>query len=283
MGNSQKPIMRRLPLFLSIAVVMMVLILPNSVLSQQATGKSRDWQFGLSIYGWFPEINGRTAFSPEGSDSKFKIDIEDILENLEFVLMGALDVRKGSFGVFTDAIYMDLGNSGSASIDGSIGPGAVPTNVTANVDFDMESLIWNLLAYYRAVDKNRTALDIVAGTRYLDVEQKVKWDIVGNVDSVPVAERSGDAKASVSNWDVILGVRGRFGFGVKKTWFIPYYLDAGVGDSDFTWQGVAGLGYAFGWGEIVAAWRYLYYDMPSDKAIEDISFSGPEAGVTFRW
>jgi len=33
----------------------------------------------------------------------------------------------------------------------------------------------------------------------------------------------------------------------------------------------------------VAAWRYLYYDMPSGKAIKDINFSGPAIGLTFRW
>ncbi|MEN8243787.1 MAG: hypothetical protein ABFS43_02665 [Thermodesulfobacteriota bacterium] len=82
---------------------------------------------------------------------------------------------------------------------------------------------------------------------------------------------------------MIFGVRGRFAFGSKKALFVPYYLDLGFGESDITWQGVAGLGYAFGWGEIVAAWRYLYYDMSSGSAIDEISFSGPEAGVTFRW
>jgi hypothetical protein len=88
---------------------------------------------------------------------------------------------------------------------------------------------------------------------------------------------------AMTNWDVIFGVRGRFAFGSQKALFIPYYLDMGVGDSDLTWQGVAGLGYAFGWGEIVAAWRHLYYDMSSGSAIDEISFSGPVAGVTFRW
>lgn len=269
--------------FFPLAAVLMVLLLSSGVIAQQDADKADGWQFGVSIYGWFPAITGNTVFSPEGSDSEFEVDIENILENLESVLMGSVDVRKGAWGVFTDAIYMDVGDSGKASVDGSIGPSAVPTNVTADVDFDLESLIWNLLAYFRAVDKGWGALDIVAGTRYLDIEQKVKWDIVANADAVPVAERSGDAKASVTNWDVIFGVRGRVAFGAKKALFVPYYLDVGVGDSDLTWQGVAGLGYAFGWGEIVAAWRYLYYDMPSGSAIDEINFSGPEAGVTFRW
>jgi len=270
-------------IFIPLVALMTVVLLANGAIAQQSADKANAWEFGVSIYGWFPDISGNAVFSPEGSDSEFEIDIEDILENLEMFLMGSLDVRKGAFGVFTDVIYMDVGDSASSSMDGSIGQGQVPTNVTADVDFEMTSWIWNLLAYYRAIDKNWGALDIVAGTRYLDVEQKVKWDIVENVNTVPVAERTGDIKGSVSNWDVIFGVRGRFAFGAKKALFMPYYLDMGVGDSDFTWQGVAGLGYAFGWGEIVAAWRHIYYDMPSGAIVGDITFSGPEAGVTFRW
>ncbi len=33
--------------------------------------------------------------------------------------------------------------------------------------------------------------------------------------------------------------------------------------------------------EVTAAWRYLYYDMPSDKRIKDMDFSGPVIGATF--
>jgi len=266
-----------------LAAVLVFLLLVNGADSLQAAEVANDWQFGISIYGWFPDISGKTAFSPDGSDSEFKVDIDDIIENLEFILMGSFDVRKGAWGVFTDVIYMDVGDTASSSVDGSIGPGDVPTNVTADVSFDLKSWIWTLNGYFRAVDKPGWSFDMMAGTRYLDVDQKVKWDITGNVADVPVAERSGDDKESLGNWDVIFGVRGKFNLGAKKALFVPYYLDLGFGESDFTWQGVLGLGYTFHWGEIVAAWRYLYYDLSSDSVIDEISFSGPEAGVTFRW
>lgn len=284
MAKANTSILFRILSLKMLAVIMMVLLLSNHALAQQPADKANGWEFGASIYMWFPDLNGKTSFSPPGSDSEFEVDIEDILENLEFALMGSFDVRKGAWGVFTDLIYMDVGNSASSSMDGSIGPGQLPTNVTAVVDFNMESWIWNLTGYYRALNMKGTTLDVVAGTRYLDVEQNVKWDITAIVDGdVPVAEQTGQVEVGVSNWDVIFGFRGRIGLGAKKALFIPYYLDVGVGDSDLTWQGVAGLGYAFGWGEIAAVWRYLYYDMSSGSAIDEISFSGPEAGVMFRW
>jgi hypothetical protein len=64
---------------------------------------------------------------------------------------------------------------------------------------------------------------------------------------------------------------------------VPYYVDVGTGNSNFTWQGIAGVGYAFHWGEVVAAWRYLDYNFKSGKAVEGVNFNGPAVGVAFRW
>jgi hypothetical protein len=111
----------------------------------------------------------------------------------------------------------------------------------------------------------------------------VDWVVTGTVGPISVPDRTGTAKASLTNWDALIGVRGRYAFGAQKAWFVPYHFDVGTGDSDLTWQGIAGMGYAFRWCEVEAVWRYLYYDLPSDKAISDMSFSGPAMGVTFRW
>jgi hypothetical protein len=44
-----------------------------------------------------------------------------------------------------------------------------------------------------------------------------------------------------------------------------------------------GVGYAFGWGDLKVAWRYLDYDLESGAPIADLNFSGPALGATFRW
>jgi hypothetical protein len=244
--------------------------------------ESEGWQFGASIYGWFPDISGETAFPNNGS-GEFTVDIENILDNLEFTLMGTFDARKGRWGFLTDAIYMDVGNSQTGGRDYLIGGIQVPATATGTVDLDIKSLIWTLAGYYRAIDKAGYTLDVVGGTRYLDVEQKVNWSLTGNIGALPPASRTGAAESSLTNWDLIIGVRGRYAFGAQKSWFVPYYLDVGTGESDLTWQGVAGLGYAFGWGEVTAIWRYLYYDLSTDIGIKDMNFSGPGIGATFRW
>lgn len=278
-----KPAEKAFFIYVPMAALIMALMVATSALAQQAEADENAWQFGVSIYGWFPDISGETSFSPDGSNSEFKIDFDDILDSLEFALMGSLDIRKGALGLFTDVIYMDAGNSKQSTASGSIGDTAIPVDVSGDVKIELESWVWTLSGYFRAIETKGASLDFLAGTRYLDVSQKVEWQFTSNVNDVPLRERVGDAETSLTNWDVIFGLRGRFVFGAHKAWFVPYYLDLGFGDSDFTWQGVAGLGYAFGWGELVAAWRHLYYDMPSGMAIADMSFSGPVAGVTFRW
>ena len=282
MRRSIKSTTRKSIFSLPLVVLLMALLASTGALAQQPASETESWQFGVSIYGWFPDIDGKTSFTPPGGGSEFEIGIDDILDNLKFTLMGTFDVRKGRWGILTDVIYMDVGDSETGTREATIGRRALPVNASANVDLDLESWVWTLTGYYRALDQPGMTLDVVAGARYLDVEQKVNWDITGNVGPIPVPDRTGAAKADLKNWDAIIGVRGSIAFGAKNAWFVPYYFDVGAGDSDLTWQGVAGLGYAFHWGEVAAVWRYLDYDL-SDKAIKDMSFSGPVIGVTFRW
>ena len=254
-------------------------LLPSSILADE----QESWQFGASIYGWFPDISGQTAFTPPGGGGDFEIGIDQILDNLEFTLMGTFDARKGKGGFLVDMIYMGVGNSKSGVREGTIGGLQIPVGASAAVDLDLDSWIWTVAGYYRTYDQPETTLDMLAGLRYTDVEQKVNWSITGNVASIPLPDRTGSAEAGLENWDVIVGMRGNHSFGANKTWFIPYYLDVGTGDSDSTWQAIVGLGYKFRWGETVAFWRYLEYELDSDSAIADITFNGPAIGVTFRW
>ncbi len=46
---------------------------------------------------------------------------------------------------------------------------------------------------------------------------------------------------------------------------------------------MAGVGYEFGWGSVLATWRYLGYNFKSGSAVESLNFNGPTIGVAFRW
>jgi hypothetical protein len=178
---------------------------------------------------------------------------------------------------------MSVGDAASAVRDASVGGVPLPVGASAAVDLDLKSWIWTVAGTWRAVEQATHTIDVVAGIRYLDVEQTVGWTLAGNVGSIPLPGRAGAAKASLGNLDAIVGLRGRVALGAGSPWFVPYHVDVGLGDSDLTWQAMAGIGYAFAGGEAVAAWRVLGYDFSSKERIADLRFGGPLIGARFTW
>jgi hypothetical protein len=240
-----------------------------------------DWQFRAIIYGYLPSLGGSTAFP--GNASSIDVSADKLISNLKFAFMGAFEAQKGFFGVFTDVMYVNAGGSKSDTRDLAIGGVQLPAGVTANASLDIKGWVWTLAATYRAVTTPDVSLDTFAGTRLLSVSENLRWDFSADVGPFVGPARQGSNEQSINNWDGIIGLKGRLNFGAAREWFIPYYVDVGTGASHFTWQGMAGLGYAFRWGEVIAVWRYLAYDFNSGKAIESLNFNGPALGAAFRW
>lgn len=82
----------------SVTTLLMVTFASTAVIAQKDKDETNAWHFGASIYGWFPDISGQTVYTNSGGDD-FEVGIENILDNLEFTLMGIIDVRKGNWGI----------------------------------------------------------------------------------------------------------------------------------------------------------------------------------------
>jgi hypothetical protein len=255
------------------------MLMPAAVAAQSAD----DWRFHAIIYGYFPTIGGTTTFPQTGAGSDVTIDADKILKSLKFAFMGTFDASKGRWGVTTDLVYVDLGNGKSETRDISIGGTQIPADASAHVDLDVKGSVWTIAGTYDVVPDPQARMQLLAGARLLDMKQNVNWQLSGNVGSIPLPGRQGSLEAKIENWDAIVGVRGRLAFGSERQWFVPYYLDVGAGDSDLTWQAIGGLGYAFKWGDILFAWRYLDYNMKSSSKIQSANFNGPAIGVGFHW
>ena len=75
----------------------------------------------------------------------------------------------------------------------------------------------------------------MAGARLLDIEQTLGWEVTGNVGTIPVPGRAGNSKVGLSNWDAIVGVKGRHGLRRRTaSGSCPTTLDVGTGESDLT-------------------------------------------------
>jgi len=247
------------------------------------------WTFRTQIYGWFPAIAGETVFPPPasgGNGTGVGIDAADYMRALEFAFMGSLEVRKGRIGALVDVIYLNFEAGESATRDLTLtGPGGLinlPAGVTADAELGLSGWVWTMTGTYSAIETSRHNLQLLGGWRYLSVKASFDWDLSGNLADLPPQSASGKISADPEFWDAIVGVRGRLNW-ADGAWFTPYHLDIGSGESDLTWQAVAGIGYAFSWGELIGVYRHLDYRLDSDSAVKDLSFGGPAVSVAFRW
>jgi hypothetical protein len=158
----------------------------------------------------------------------------------------------------------------------------IPGSVTANLGLDVKATVWTLVGTYRAIADPELTADIILGARDLDLKQHLTWQFSANLGPFVGPGRQGSGDSNPNNWDAVVGFKGRARFGAEHAWFVPYYLDLGGGNSDYTWQGIIGVGYAFSsWGEVAIVWRYLDYQFKKNNA--SLSMSGPAIGIGFHW
>jgi len=206
-------------------------------------------------------------------------------------LGGGGEPRRGRWSFFGDYIYLKFSTSKSdiRAVDFNAGAPAVnpfATTVNRGTDSSIKGDVLTLAAGYRLAGTAESPFDVIGGLRYFGVTAKTSWDLSAAVAGPGPGQTfaaAGSASRKEDLWDAVIGVRGRAK--LADRWFLPYYLDVGAGSSKLTWQALAGISYAFGWGEVTLAYRHLFYDQKSDKLplLQDFNFSGPMAGATFRF
>jgi opacity protein-like surface antigen len=256
------------------------------------------WKFSVMPYLWLPSVDGKINYGPPpsgGGSANVDIDTSTILDNLDFAFMINGQARKGRWLIATDVIYLDFGSIDSAvrSATFDFGPRGrinVDAGGNAGTQSKLKGWLWTTVGGYAAVQDPRWNLDLIGGFRYLDLEAKTSWQLNASLTVTdPIGgqtatfARQGSAEKSDSVWAGIVGAKGRAKLG-ESEWFVNYYADVGGWSDLFTWQGAAGIGYAFRWGDVIFDYRYLYYSQSGqDKLIDNISFGGFALGVNFRF
>ena len=249
-----------------------VLLLYFCWASSAAAAQNMDtdkWQFDLTLYLWATDIGGTVNPSDGGtlSGRDFDIDITDIIDNLNMTFMGGLEARRNKWSFIADAVYLGVGNDKDTTLPTKSG---APVN--ANVDLDLDTWILTGAVGYDVFQGEKGKLAVVGGVRYATMNV----DVTVNAQGIPI-----DRSNSENLLDGIVGVRGVIN--LNEDWYLPYYADIGAGDSDLTWQMLAGIGYRFGWGDIKLVYRYLGYNLEDDRLLSDLNIYGPALGVVFRF
>lgn len=253
------------------AVALVGLMVAAVPVAAQSTDEG-DWQWDATIYLWRTDIRAQTA---GGSD--ISVDFGDVLSNLDYAFMGSLGARKGKWSVFGDMILVDAEDTEEISVTVPVEPGTI--DVDASAKANLQSWIVHLMGGYnlRQSSSSDTRLDLVFGVRYLDLDADLGLD--WTADGVPGSRAFTEGSTT---FDGVVGVKGQIA--VNKIVTIPYYFDVGTGDSDFTWQALAGLSFRVtNWLDIPLVYRHLEWEFDSDRLVGDLAFGGVAAGVKFHF
>ena len=237
------------------------------------------WEFSLTPYLWLPRVDASMRYETPGNGGS-TVSMTNLLQHLNAALFLSGEARKGRWGLAADLVFCSFRREGSnvTTVAGPGGEAEAPVNsaTTTSLTGYMVSVTGN----YSLLRRPDARLDLLGGLRYTHIGTTLDWSFATSVDGLP--GRSGSAGQDVDLWDGIVGFRGSAGFGGGK-WFVPYYLDAGAGTSKFTWQGMLGIGYSFGWGDLLLVYRYLSFEQGDEHPVQRLYFSGPALGARFNF
>ena len=245
-----------------------VVVLIGSLLFAKSVTAEDDWEFDLEAYGWLPIIEFETE-----TGEKSKITRDDLLKDLDLTAMWATRARKGKWSLMADFIYFNISSKTDVPLFADV-PSLVEVRKAG-----LQAWIITPTLGYTVHKTEKQTIDLYAGARYLWIEADATIDINPLIPGSPL--KSKKESPSDSNWDGIVGVRGNYS--LSDEWFLPYSVNAGTGQSDFTWEVQGALGYRLRHLDAIAGWRYLAYDIGSDTALKELTINGPFIGAIFRW
>ena len=206
-------------------------------------------------------------FVAELGDS-IEVDPETLLDNLQFTAMVAFAANHGKWSILGDVIYLKEAASEEALLDSDSG-------LTLAAELELKAWITSFGGAYELTRSDSSSLGLLFGARYFSADTGLALRVSGPL------EADAALSSSATVWNGFVGIRGWIG--LSDHWFVPYHLDLGTGDSDFTWQGYAGIGHQWRWGSLVLGYRYLDFDQGDSSEVRGLTMAGAELGVSFRF
>jgi hypothetical protein len=224
-----------------------------------AQSSSNQWQFAVAPYLWAAGMDGTITIGNQEQD--IDVPFSDIIENLDFALMGHFDMRNERWVVSSDLVFVDLESSEDLN----------QGTVTAGIDMTLLEGVGG----YRV----SPAVALLAGARWVDMGASLRY--TGEI----VDE---DADANKSWIDPLVGVH--VFAPLSDRWWIGLRGDVGgfgVG-SELSWQAYGDIGFNLSdLVSIMVGYHALDVDHQSDggnlPADFDLLISGPQLGVVFSF
>ncbi len=238
---------------------------PESLLraTWQSTAEE-GWTLSFTPYFWLFGMDGDVRIRNTTVD--FDVDFDDLLDNLDFALMGRVEAWRNRLGLYVDPLYGNL---------------EVEAQAGANeVDLETELILVDFGALYRVferhTEKGRSrAADVSLGGRYGYLKNELDFAMLS------------DKEQSADRVDLTVGAR----YGMDLTERFGFLVAGDVGgfglgsSSDFAWnaQGLGSCRVGRS-GRLWAGYRILDIDNDDGGSSgTEVQFSGPIVGYEFRF
>jgi hypothetical protein len=228
------------------------------------TSQDDEWHISVSPYLWFPGVHGTVGTL--GHDASFKASPTDLLSNLRFGLMGAVEARRNRLLIPIDMIWIRLEDDRALPFPGF---GATSANLKAT-EFILTPKIG-----IRLINGNKISADFMAGIRY--------WHFGENVQFNPSVLGLNFSRSQ--NWvDPVVGGRIQLALAPKIVLTAAGDVGGWGTGSQLEYQVVGLLGYkATPKMTLQGGYRYLYVDYAkggSSGAFLTATTAGITVGVT---
>ncbi len=217
------------------------------------------WSYSATAYLWATDTTV-TADTPFG-EVESELSFSDAVQDLKFGFMGTFEARRGPWGLLGDLVYFNLETEG-----------APPGPVFSSVVTDAKIAAISGYALYRVQEDPTFSLDLGVGFRVFSGDTDVK--LVG-----PVTEKFNESETWV---DPLVAVR--LGATFNENWFGTLAADAGATNDTRSYNLLATVGYQLNenWA-FQGGWRYLNARWDTDLGRNELEFSGPVLGATYRF
>jgi hypothetical protein len=223
------------------------------------------WSFTAAPYVWGTGVEGTVATLPPLPPVKVDASFTDIIKHTNLGFVGAFELRKGKFGFINDIVWLRLSAESSAA----------PPPFTRTLNLDSDTFMGTALGAYRAIQKERGWLDLVAGVR--------GWYASTSLDVGPGVLLSGRTVSDTAGWvDVIGGVRSRINLGYR--FYATAWALGGGGSSQSVVDLTGTIGYAFTENiSATAGYRYAKVDYSKSGFVWNVEYHGPIIGAMFKF
>ena len=161
----------------------------------------KPWQLTLEPYVWAPSLEG--TFAVKGVSAAVDASLSDLLDGLEWGVMGRTELRNGRFLLLTDSILMKEAVGSDVSKSSKILFGNAETALNLEASLEMKFWFQELLAGYRlcenrleCIDSNgrerRLALDLLFGLRHYQLNA----DLTANAEFAVAGSGGGGSTRS---------------------------------------------------------------------------------------